>query len=167
MKFLFSSLVSLARCLKLLKMREVIIVGYENSSRLHSSEGLGWWTWRIVLINSCSAKGRWYWGNKQVRAKGGGFGLQPSPKEDAVYRQNWTVRGRSTRQPLWKFSFDKRGRKRTSTHPLSSTPLTVAVSSNPLSFAYATWASESQTFGWRLNRVKDQTSIYSTSYEYV
>lgn len=93
------------------------------------------------------------------------FGLQTSPKEDAVYRPNWTARGRRwTRQPLWKFSFDKRGRKRTSTHP--SPPFAAAVSSNPLSFAYATWASESQTFGRRLNTVKDQTSIYSTSYEY-
>ena len=69
MKFLFPSLVSLVLCLKLLKTREVIIAGYENSSRLHSSDGLGRQTWRIFLINSCSAKGRWYWGSKQVRAR--------------------------------------------------------------------------------------------------
>jgi len=78
MKFLFSSLVSLVRCLKLLKTREVIIAGYENSSRLHSSDGLGRRTWRIFLINSCSAKGRWYWGNKQVRA--GRHGIRAADK---------------------------------------------------------------------------------------
>jgi hypothetical protein len=88
MKFLFPSLVSFARRLKLLKMRGVIIAGYENSSRLHSSDGLRWRTWRIVLINSCSAKGKMVLREQTSRSERHEIRLQTNPKEDAVYRPN-------------------------------------------------------------------------------
>ena len=130
MKFLFPSLVSFAPCLKLLKTIEVIIAGYENSSRLHSSDGLGWRTWRNVLINSCSAKGRWYWGNwgywgnKHVRTR--------DMRSDCRRVRRKTLYTDRTEQqeeedqhdsPFENFLLTREAGKRTSTHPLSSYPL--------------------------------------------
>jgi hypothetical protein len=125
MKFVFPSLVSFAPCLKLLKTIEVIIAGYENSSRLHSSDGLGWRTWRNVLINSCSAKGRWYWGNCGYWGNWGYWGNKHVRTRDVRWdcrrvRRKTLYTDRTEQQeeedqhdsPFEKFSFDKRGRKK-------------------------------------------------------